>query len=273
MSITISAESAAAEQVIRIALAATQSSSTGEVEGVHLTITGQEGAWLFIDHTNGVKRKPGTSGDLIYHLTDRLVHHIAAGSTTHHCLHAAAVSHQGRALIMPAGTGSGKSLLTAWLVSNGFDYMSDELTVVDDEFGVDGIARPIQIKRGGLSALNQLIDSQESIIPGGRSNSVPVSQLTSQPGSHFGHSLGLVVFPEFRPDAGYSLSRLALAEAGMKLIPNHINARNLPGHGFRSLMELVRNTPCFGLNYGGFTDLPTDFASTLRGLLESSQAG
>jgi hypothetical protein len=266
--ITVTSESESAEPLVRLALADMNASEVREVGGTHLTVGGRQGAWRVTDHANARSRSPRTSGDLIYHLTDRLIHHVALAASRHHCLHAAAVSHRGRALIMPAGTGSGKSLLTAWLVASGFEYLTDELILVDDGYGIGGIARPIQIKRRGLPIVSQLIDKGKSVIPGTRSNSVPVAHLGGRSSSVVRHALGLVVFPEFKQGSGYELSPLTAAAAGMKFMSSHINARNLEGHGFRPLMEMVRTTRCYALKYGGFEKLPADFASRLRERLD-----
>lgn len=265
--ITITVEARAADQLVSIALADMRASAATEVAGSHLTVAGKENAWRITDHSTGKTRTPRTPGGLIYQLTDRIIHHVAAAATRHHCVHAAAVSHGGRGIIMPAESGSGKSLLTAWLVANGFDYITDELILIDEQYDIDGIARPIQIKSKGLPAANQLIRTGERIFPGIHSNTVPISCFGGRASSDLRHTAGLMLFPEFKQGSGYALTRLSAAEAGMKFISCHINARNLPGHGFRSLMELVRTTPCYSLHYGGFADLPDDFPDCLRNLL------
>ena len=135
------------------------------------------------------------------------------------------------------------------------------------EYGIGGIPRPIQIKKKGLPAASQLIRKGDGVLAGVHSNTVPIASLGGRASPHLRHAAGLVLFPEFRPGSGYALTPLVAAEAGMKIFAGHINARNLPGHGFRSLMELVRITPCYTLRYGGFADLPGDFASRLRNLL------
>lgn len=266
--ITVTAETRAAEQLVRIALADMRASPVSEVVGTQLTAAGEENAWRLTDHSTGKTRAPKTSGGLIYQLTDRVIHHVAAAAVHHHCVHAAAVSCQGQAIIMPAHSGSGKSLLTAWLVANGFDYITDELILIDDEYGIGGIARPIQIKKKGMPAAKHLIRKGDGVLAGVHSNTVPIASFGGRASPRLRHAAGLVLFPEFRPGSGYALTPLDAAEAGMKIFASHINARNLPGHGFGSLMELVRITPCYTLHYGGFAELPEDFASRVRSLLE-----
>ena len=44
--------------------------------------------------------------------------------------HAAALTWQSRGILLPAFTGAGKSTLTAWLLGQGFSYLTDELAFV-----------------------------------------------------------------------------------------------------------------------------------------------
>ena len=81
------------------------------------------------------------------------------------------------------------------------------------------------------------------------------------------HALGAILFPQYTQGAGYSLAKLSSADAGMRLMANHVNARNLEGHGFRAMMQLIRNTDCYALEYGGFDTLPNDFADQVKSLL------
>ncbi len=268
--ITVRADTTAAEQLVGVVLENLRTRATERDQGVVLTVSGDQTEWQLIDHASGMTRAPKTAGGLIYQLTDRIVHHVANEANKHHCLHAGAVSHAGRALVMPAASGCGKSFLTLWLVSQGFEYITDEMVLIDDASGIDGIARPIQIKTRGLQAVDSLIDSLENIYEGIQSNAVPVSCLRGRVTALERHELGIILFPEFKPGAGYSFSRLSASTAGLKIMGNHINARNLVGHGFSSVMELVRASPCYALEYGGFDSLPVNFGSQLRRLLQQN---
>ena len=42
-----------------------------------------------------------------------------------------------------------------------------------------------------------------------------------------------------------------------------VNARNLNGHGFNEVTRLVRDTKCYLLEYGGFSQLGEEFDSIL----------
>ena len=50
-------------------------------------------------------------------------------------VHAGAVGYQGAGILLPAGTGSGKTTLVAGLAANGFQLFSDEFGVVSFDSG------------------------------------------------------------------------------------------------------------------------------------------
>ncbi len=71
-------------------------------------------------------------------------------------IHAAVVEKGGRAAVLPAPPGSGKSTLCAGLVQRGWRLLSDELALVDMESGlVRGMARPVNLKNESIDVLHQ----------------------------------------------------------------------------------------------------------------------
>lgn len=267
--ITVHAKSSAAEELVAVALAGLRPEKVNKVRGIHLSVNGDAQEWRLRDHSNNVRRKISESGDLVYHLTDRIVFHIADKVTGMHCLHAAAVSSDGVALVIPANSGAGKSSFTTWLVANGFDYITDELILINEANSIDGLGRPIQIKPHGIDAIQNLLLEPDAVYPGKLANAVPISSLGGQVSESAEHRLGLMVFPQYKKGAEFCFEKLSSAEAGMCLMANHVNARNLAGHGFTAMMSLIRSTPCFSLEYGGFNSLPRNFSSRLRELLRT----
>lgn len=62
--------------------------------------------------------------------------------------HAAVVSRHGRTLVVPGRSGTGKSTLTACLVRQGWDYVSDEALAIDQANGdVVAYPRPLGLSR------------------------------------------------------------------------------------------------------------------------------
>lgn len=265
--LTIKTKSERAEQLISLAFEAMPFEKVSAAQGIVLTVKRDNGQWVLGDKHSNLTRKLKLPGDLIYHLTDRIVYHLADKSEGVHCLHAAAVAKDGCAMVIPANSGAGKSTFTTWLSANGFDYLTDELILIDGQRNLRGIARPIQIKPHGIDAVQELIVDQDKVQAGKFANALPVSSVGGNYSSRSEHQLKLFVFPQYTKGAEFSLAKLSSAEAGMKLMANHVNARNLEGHGFREMMDIIRNTPCYSLNYGGFKTLPDDFSQQLNDML------
>jgi len=261
--ITVRAKDGPARDIAELALSAMQTERVKSSHGVKLSLKYDDGTWELIDHASKLERKLTEPGDVIYHLTDRIVFHVADKAKDVHCLHAAAVSKEGRSLVIPANSGAGKSTFTTWLVANGFEYLTDELIMVNDQNTLDGIARPIQIKAHGLEAVDHLIADKSLVQKGRFATALPAACLEGVQVAADQQQLAMFVFPKYKAESKYSFERLSSAEAGMNLMANHVNARSLEGHGFRAMMELIRNTPCYSLEYGGFDTLPDDFCDQL----------
>jgi len=264
--ITVRAKAKPARELAKLALSAMQTEKVVKSQGIELRLKFSDDTWELIDNSNNLRRKMKHAGDVIYHLTDRIVYHVADKANDVHCLHAAAISKGENALVVPANSGAGKSTFTTWLTSQGFDYITDELILVKDTGELSGIARPIQIKFHGLDAIEHLIKKPELVQKGKFANALPLECLAAsyvkKP-----KRLASFIFPKYKKGAEFSFAKLSSAEAGMRLMANHVNARNLEGHGFRAMMALIRKTPSYSLEYGGFDTLPNDFSSQLEALL------
>ena len=77
-----------------------------------------------------------------------LMHDLVAQLITHTrgqaVFHAAGVGRNGRVALLVADSGAGKSSLAGWLVSQGFNYLSDEILAWDAATGqVSGLTAAI----------------------------------------------------------------------------------------------------------------------------------
>jgi hypothetical protein len=266
--LTVKASKGPAKELVELALSAIDTEKVTTAQGIKLSVRYDDDSWEVCDHSSNLTRKLVETGDVIYHLTDRIVFHVADKASDMHCLHAASVSRKNRALVIPANSGAGKSTFTTWLVSNGFDYLTDELILVDDDAYIEGIARPIQIKSNGLDAVSHMISNDDLVKKGKFANALPVASLNGSSVGRYKQKVALFVFPKFTKGEAYQATRLSSAEAGMRLMANHVNGRNLDGHGFRAMMKIIRETPCYSLEYGGFDTLPPNFSSLIDKLLQ-----
>lgn len=73
---------------------------------------------------------------------------VAAAAREVAFLHAGAVAHRGRALVLPAASGAGKTTLVAALLAAGATYLSDDLAVLDDQTRIHPYPRPLSVRPG-----------------------------------------------------------------------------------------------------------------------------
>ena len=63
---------------------------------------------------------------------------------------------------------------------------------------------------------------------------------------------GLIVFPQFVPEAACRLEPLTPASACAQLMGTVVNARNLPGHGLEKVSRIARRVPAYAVRFGDF---------------------
>ncbi|HSG16020.1 MAG TPA: hypothetical protein VLE70_06820 [Anaerolineae bacterium] len=211
---------------------------------------GVEGLNLWQDDTLLSQNEP--AADMAHTLMSQACYTLAYESRDGLLLHAAAVQLAGIGLVLPGKTGAGKSTLSAWLLSQGGRYLTDEMVFVPtngDAFS--GFARPLTIKPTARHLMPALLSGpvDDSDILRGE----PVDMV--QPESfgaklHVGDSpLDLIVFPTYRPDHDLELNRLTKAAAAYELMRCLANARNLADHGLPEALRLANAVPAYALSY------------------------
>ncbi len=167
-------------------------------------------------------------------------------SHAHACLviHAAVVERGGRALILAADPGSGKSTLCAALVRRGWRLLSDELALIDLASGaVQPIARPISLKNASIEIVRGLggdvvlspvcVDTAKGSIAHMKPPAASVAALavTAMP--------ALVMFPKFVPARGLTSERVGSAHAFLEIARHGFNLSILGGDGFDAIARLI----------------------------------
>jgi HprK-related kinase A len=179
---------------------------------------------------------------------------------TAHCtrfliLHAAVVERNGRAMILPAPPGSGKSTLCAGLIHSGWRLLSDELALIDLTSGyLTPIPRPVSLKNASIDLLKAFASAStfspevKETIKGRVAHMRPPSESVNR--SSECARPGWLVLPRFVAGQGEArLERMPKAEALLRMAENAFNYATHGRRGFDALADLVGQSDCYRFSY------------------------
>jgi HprK-related kinase A len=171
-------------------------------------------------------------------------------------IHAAVVERNGRALLLPAPPGSGKSTLCAALVARGWRLLSDELALIDRNSGrLVPVPRPISLKNDSIAAIAGFWHDASigppihDTVKGTVAHATP--PLSSVRASHTMADPAWIVLPRYRAGAAMTLTSLSRAAAFMKLVESAFNYSILGREAFSMLAAVVERCACFDFTYDG----------------------
>ena len=189
---------------------------------------------------------------------------ITAHINTYLILHSAVLERDGRALILPAPPGSGKSTLCAALMLSGWRLLSDELTLVDLAKGdIIPLPRPVSLK-------NESIDVIAAFAPGASFTrrtydtvKGTICHLRPTPAS-IERALepavpAWLVFPQWQADAPATHTLRLKARAFMEAATNAFNYSLLGTQGFATLADLIERCDTYDFRYGRLEEAMTVF--------------
>jgi hypothetical protein len=130
-------------------------------------------------------------------------------------LHAGVVGWQGRAIVIPGTSMSGKSSLVAALLAAGATYYSDEYAVLDDRGRVHPYPRPLSLRDR------------------------PDAPASPPPAPRPPLPLGLVVVTRYRAGARWRPRPLSPGQAGMAMLAHAVAARQRPATALRVLSRAL----------------------------------
>ncbi|WP_394789423.1 HprK-related kinase A [Rhodoferax sp.] len=169
-------------------------------------------------------------------------------------IHAAVVEKSGRALILPAPPGSGKSTLCAGLVNRGWRLLSDELTLIERETGlIVPLPRPISLKNNSIGVIKSFAPGAvfgpevHDTIKGTVAYMQPPAQTVQRAAERA--RPGWMVLPKYTANADTELLPLPKAQALMHLADNAFNYSMHGREGFDALVQLVDASHCHTFSY------------------------
>ena len=204
-----------------------------------------------------------------YFLMNEVIYQCIADNTTHHAIHAGTVHKNGVCIVLPGGSGKGKSTVTAWLLTQDFHYLSDELILLSNEGTVIPFTRPLNLK-SRPEFLSEIIDKNLDRIIAGEEGVMIPHRLINPHFSSLQTEVSCFLFPTYDAQSAPSLTELSAKECGFRLIQSHGNARNLPALGVPGISAIAKKRRAFQMTYRSTEDLETllnkKFLSILIGL-------
>ncbi|WP_338769379.1 HprK-related kinase A [Massilia sp. METH4] len=182
-------------------------------------------------------------------------------------IHAAVVEKNGRAVILPAPPGSGKSTLCAALVGRGgWRLLSDELALLRLEEGVlHPLPRPISLKNASIAVIRDYVPGSvmSRAVTDTAKGTVAHMRAPADSVARAGESAlpAWVVFPRFEAGSAATAEPVARADTFMQLAQNCFNYSLLGAEGFTALAGLVERSRGYRFRYSKLDDALAFFDS------------
>ncbi len=190
-----------------------------------------------------------TREQVLFHLMQDSIPRLNGAAHLGPVIHAAALTHHDRGLILCGESGSGKSTLTAWLAAHGFGYLTDEVICLEGE-QISGLPRSIVLKRGSAfvwqkwlgnppaEGFLQFTDGTTWIDP-----TLFGADVCPRATPH------TLIFPRYVPNAELHVEPLKPADALFRLMKGLVNARNFPDGGLAAASRLAKRVHAWQLIY------------------------
>lgn len=183
------------------------------------------------------------------------------GQRLHHLLllHAGVVEKDGRALVMPATPGSGKSTLTAALSLSGWRLLSDEFGAFDPvEHVFRAVLKPIALKNASIGVIRQRYPEACFGPEFPKTRKGTVAHLAASHATVMRRReparTGAIVLPQWRAGCATRLEAVEARPIFGALAFNAFNYKLLGAIGFDAVVHLVRACPAYQLIYSDLDD-------------------
>jgi hypothetical protein len=123
-------------------------------------------------------------------------------------VHAGVVEHNGRAIVLPGLSFSGKTTLVLALVRAGTTYYSDEYAVIDESGWVHSYAKPLSVRGPDQVQVDHRVEHF-----GGQTGHEPLR-------------IGAAVFAEYRSGAQWSPRQLSPGQGSLEMLKNTLAAQS-----------------------------------------------
>lgn len=181
-------------------------------------------------------------------------------------VHAAVIEKDGKAVIMPAPPGSGKSTLCAGLISRGWRLLSDEIAMIRLEDGeLVPHPRPVSLKNASIDVIRSF--APDSVMSPVVNDTVKGTVCHVRPPRdsvlRFDETAipAWIVFPKYEASSLPQLTPVPRGQALIRVADNAFNYSILGRKGFEILARLIDRVECHSLTYSSLDDAVEVFAS------------
>lgn len=162
-------------------------------------------------------------------------------------------------MLLPARPGSGKSTLTAALVQAGWDYLSDEIALLDAAtMRVAPVPTALCVKHSGLDPVVEFWPAAKDLAFHLRTDGKRVAYLAPPiervvpPDARM--AVRAIVFPRYRQGRDLTWSELSQTDALRRLVDECVAiSGRLDVARAQALVNWIANIPCHELTYGSTT--------------------
>lgn len=195
---------------------------------------------------------------------------VAAHSHNYLIIHAAVIERDGKAIIMPAPPGSGKSTLCAALVNRGWRLLSDELALYDmAERLVYGMARPVNLKNASIDIVSAFAPNvvMTAAVPDTTKGTVALMRPSQESVFHIAEPAepALIVLPSYKYGTDPLLESYGKAQTFMLIANQSFNYHVHGRAGFDAVGELVEHCRCLRFTYSRLEHAEQVFDALLGG--------
>ncbi len=227
---------------------------------------GADPAKLAVDRDGAMAYESDSDAELAEYLLGDVTVQLADKSRDGLVFHAGALAWNGRGVLVPGAIGACKTTLTAWLVTRGLDYLTDEMVwVPDGTNSIHGFTRPLNVKKPSRLPLQEIFDFEKhaaQILSSAWIDLIPPAVLKPD-NTLSAPRINLIVFPSYQPACTPQIQPLSKAQAGFALLQTLVNARNLPEHGFPEAARLAQLAPAYQARYSDLQQIQESMENLL----------
>lgn len=210
--------------------------------------------------------RPASDADLPAALSSALTMAVVSKIGDRLVIHSAAVARGGRAIVLPAASGYGKTTLTLALLSRGWDFISDELVIVDEVAAVTPYPRAMNVRAPTRAVVPEAAGWVRYVRTTGPSSASRPAFLATplrQPDLAARPVVAAIVFPRYSPGAATRMTSLSPGAAALRLLQQLVNACALGAQAFHRSVGLAKRCNCYDLTVGSLAEACAQIAGVL----------